>query len=450
MTPLEDFFRKPVKGQAQVSPQGRLLAWTARDSNGVSNLWIKDQETDSESQITFFSDRDACFLYFFSEDDKYLLYLREFNYAKEIYHLYTLDLEVQADNIWSTNRDLIVDEDVTVAVGFVGGVQIWTPPETPREIFLSTGKGKLFWDISRLNLDTGERCVIASNPISTWFGILGIAGSFLWYSFVRFFSFGMLKPAPPSVPVIQWFLDRTKGYKVRGRVELSAFPLSLCLSVKSNGVWTTLQRIPFPELNMQLVGSSGASGTLRMDFSTELSGKESVTVHTCGLADTTVYSKFVKRDDQWHQTEFVGGVHPRGDIEGFMVHPQTGKMQALIHHVERRSVTVIDNTIQADLDLFREKFDDLDVIVTSRSNDDRVWLLYVSGDICAASYYIYVRPTKQISFLFSTRPELASVTLAAMIPVDIPTRDGQTILGYLSTPPAFKATANPTRSLVVE
>jgi dipeptidyl aminopeptidase/acylaminoacyl peptidase len=74
--------------------------------------------------------------------------------------------------------------------------------------------------------------------------------------------------------------------------------------------------------------------------------------------------------------------------------------------------------------------------VMSRTNDDSKWVVVVDDPVHATASYVYDRGNGKINKLFDHRPELAGAPLRPMRPVEIPTRDGLTMVGYLTLPAA--------------
>lgn len=131
----------------KVSPGGKHIAWMAR-GDGVLNLWLAPLERRSGAmrsrsqcktaekirsgvlegtnipgarQLTAVPDqRDVCFAYRFTHDEKRIVYLRETKQGSEMYHLFSLDLD--ASGPVASGRDMLVDHPhLTCSVGFVGG-----------------------------------------------------------------------------------------------------------------------------------------------------------------------------------------------------------------------------------------------------------------------------------------------------------------------------------------
>jgi dipeptidyl aminopeptidase/acylaminoacyl peptidase len=73
--------------------------------------------------------------------------------------------------------------------------------------------------------------------------------------------------------------------------------------------------------------------------------------------------------------------------------------------------------------------------VTSRTNDDSKWVIVVDDPVHVTASYLYDRASGRITKLFDHRPELAGAPLRPMKAVEIPARDGLTLVGYLTLPP---------------
>jgi len=73
--------------------------------------------------------------------------------------------------------------------------------------------------------------------------------------------------------------------------------------------------------------------------------------------------------------------------------------------------------------------------VTSRTNDDTKWVVVVNDPVHVTSSYLYDRSNGKVTKLFDHRPELAGAPLRPMKAVEIHTRDGLTLVGYLTLPP---------------
>jgi dipeptidyl aminopeptidase/acylaminoacyl peptidase len=73
--------------------------------------------------------------------------------------------------------------------------------------------------------------------------------------------------------------------------------------------------------------------------------------------------------------------------------------------------------------------------VVSRTNDDAKWVVVVDDPVHVTTSYLYDRSNGKVTKLFDHRPELAGAPLRPMKAVEIRTRDGLTLVGYLTLPP---------------
>lgn len=124
---------------------------------------------------------------------------------------------------------------------------------------------------------------------------------------------------------------------------------------------------------------------------------------------------------------------PQFDVAFTVNHPKTSKLQAVVFLRERRDFQVIDDDIQADLEALR-KVRDADISNISRDLADDRWIVTFEGDDAPIYYYLYDRPTRKATLLFSNRPALEQYKLARVKPIQYKARDGMTIYGYLTTP----------------
>ena len=98
---------------------------------------------------------------------------------------------------------------------------------------------------------------------------------------------------------------------------------------------------------------------------------------------------------------------------------------------------MLDSEISRDLDYLAEQ-NPGEVRIASRTLDDALWVVHYAQDTQPSSYYLYERAFQKLEFLFTTRSALEGATLAEMLPVAIPSRDGLTLNSYLTLPPGIE------------
>lgn len=123
----------------------------------------------------------------------------------------------------------------------------------------------------------------------------------------------------------------------------------------------------------------------------------------------------------------------RADIGEAMTDPVTGKVQAYAVNYLRNDWTATDPAIAGDLAFLKTELKG-DVQVTSRTDADDRWTVVVDPVTAPPATWLYDRKAKKLTQLFVGRPELVGAPLVAMQPVEIKSRDGKTLVSYLSKP----------------
>ena len=121
------------------------------------------------------------------------------------------------------------------------------------------------------------------------------------------------------------------------------------------------------------------------------------------------------------------------DVSFVLTHPKTSKLESVVFLRERRDFQVIDKSLQPDFEAIR-KVRSADISDLSRDLADDRWIVTLEGDDAPVYYYLYERPSKKFTMLFSNRPALEKHKLAKVRPMQYKARDGMTLYGYLTTP----------------
>lgn len=131
----------------------------------------------------------------------------------------------------------------------------------------------------------------------------------------------------------------------------------------------------------------------------------------------------------------------RADSGEAMVHPGTGKVQAVSFNRLKNEWTVVDDSIKADL-AYLSTVSEGELAVLSRTLDDTKWIVAYLKDNGPITSYLYDRGAKKATFLFTNRPALEGKTLAPMHAFEIKARDGLSMVSYLTLPPNVDADNN--------
>ncbi len=209
-------------------------------------------------------------------------------------------------------------------------------------------------------------------------------------------------------------------FKVRMATKSRADGGSDLLEPDGKGGWKLVGEIPLADSLTSFPGGFTADGKTQYFFDSR--GRNTTALYAI---DTATGAKTLVHEDA------------RADVEGSIDDPKTRKAQAVSVNYLKNEWKVIDPAIAADL----EKLKALgagDFSVDARTLDDKTWIVRYSAAETPFTYYRYVRggtPEK----LFSARPALEGKPLVPMWPQEIKSRDGLTLVSYLSLPKAADA-----------
>lgn len=132
-------------------------------------------------------------------------------------------------------------------------------------------------------------------------------------------------------------------------------------------------------------------------------------------------------------TTKVLGENKKADAEQVLVHPTENTIQGVAFNRLRKEYQFFDKDIEADFDRLK-KVADGDISISSRTSDDRRWIVSFLMDNGPTRYYLYDRDTQKSTFLFTNNAKLEKWTLPRMHPLEIKSRDGLDLVSYLSLP----------------
>jgi dipeptidyl aminopeptidase/acylaminoacyl peptidase len=213
-------------------------------------------------------------------------------------------------------------------------------------------------------------------------------------------------------------LDFTLDHKLRVRLASKKLPDGSTQILALDGkAWKPFETIPFEDDETSSV-IGFAPGDAAVYF-TESRGRDTAALVLLDLK--TKKQKLLAED-------------ARADAGDVIVHPTKHHLQAIGFEYDRRRWHVLDKSIEKDLAALAKLDGGGELFVGSRTLDDKTWIVATSSEQRPGRYYVWDRAKQQSTFLFSVRPELEKQPLVKMWPVQIKSRDGLTLVSYLSLP----------------
>ena len=128
----------------------------------------------------------------------------------------------------------------------------------------------------------------------------------------------------------------------------------------------------------------------------------------------------------------------KADIGSTLRDPQTGEVEAYAVDYLKTEWHATDPETRAALDWLGERLEG-DFGISSRTDDDSVWIVWNDPLVKPATTYIYDRKAGTLAPFYVSRPELEGMPLQPMHGVEIASRDGLTLPSYLTLPPGSDA-----------
>jgi dipeptidyl aminopeptidase/acylaminoacyl peptidase len=124
----------------------------------------------------------------------------------------------------------------------------------------------------------------------------------------------------------------------------------------------------------------------------------------------------------------------RADIADVWIEPKTHEPQAYSVEYLHTEIQPLTPDAGKDIERLRSTLGP-QFTVTSRTLEDRKWIVVVDDPVHVLSTYVYDRDSGQIVKQFDQRPELSNAPLQPMLAREIKSRDGKTLVAYLTLPP---------------
>lgn len=156
LIPRDLLFGNPERTSPALSPDGKLLAWLAPDTNNVLQVWVQTVGRDDGKIVTADKKRGIR-QYLWAKDNRTLLYLQDSD-GDENFHVYGVDLP--SGNV----RDLTPFQGVRAMVTDLN-------PDYPDQLLVQLNvRDRSLFDVYRISLRTGSLEMDTENPgdVSGW------------------------------------------------------------------------------------------------------------------------------------------------------------------------------------------------------------------------------------------------------------------------------------------
>ena len=370
---VADYFAHPKQSSFKFSPDGKYISYTEKDDKGKTHVYVKNTSSNEIKRVieeTTELIRDYDWV-----NNQKLIYVQDKG-GNENYHIFSINID------GSNTKELTPYEGVRVDI-------LKFLKEQPNVIIVQMNKeNPQVSEPYKINIETGEVTKLfenkdIENPISGF----------------DFDKDGILK-----------------GYSKQENGTDYTYYYRTDLSNKFDKIMTTNWKQTFG-----VIGFNYASPNPHDAF--VVSNLESNT-------DEIVLYDF--KEKKIIQKLYSNANY---DIRGISTSRLRNYEVDFYHYEGDKEIIVpISKTYFKLLDSFKKQFGDKQVYITSVTDDETKYLLYVTSDKLYGSYYYYDFVNNTYKEMFNMMPQLKEEEMAEMRPIQFKTRDGLIVHGYITIP----------------
>jgi dipeptidyl aminopeptidase/acylaminoacyl peptidase len=383
LPPLIDrelIFGNPEIAAAQLSPNGQYIAFV-KPWKDTLNVWVKAVgEPFSAARLLTTESKRPIAGYFWTRDSKYILYVKD-NDGDENYNVYAVDPSIKP----AAGAQAPASRDLTGLKG-VRVVLYEAPKSDPDLVYIGLNdRDKAWHDLYKLRISTGEKTLLRKN----------------------------------TDRIVGWDFD------LKGQLRLAE-------RNADNGD-TEILRVDADKLTKIYSCSVFEScGTLHF-----LPDNSRVYIETNKDADLV---QLVLMDPATGKTEFVEK-DPLGKVDfgGALFSEATDELVETWYIDARAKTYYKDKAFGADVHWLEQKFPSEEMMLVSRTLDERYWLFTAHSDTEPGQTLLFDRKTRAITPQYKIREELPRQNLAEMKSVTYKSSDGLEIPAYLTLPKGIAA-----------
>ena len=372
----ELFFGNPEIAAGQLSPDGKWISFM-KANNGILNIWIKKFDEPFEKARPLTDSKRPMQGYFWTYDGKYILYIKDEN-GDENVNVFAVDpMAKAAANSVPPSRNLTPLKEITAQIQSVSIIN-------PDLMMVSLNdRDKAWHDLYQLKISTGELTKIYENKDR----VTGYV--FDWDDNLRILSKTDEK-------------GTSSFFKKEGEKLIPIYETSVTEEAYIPS-WT-------PD------------------------NKQAYFVTNKG--DLNLSTLFLMDMDSQKMKKIESDPKNRVDFGSLNVSELTREVISTSYTDDKTEYQWKNKKWESDYKFLQSKFPGREISFNSRTNDEKKFLISVSGDKYAPEMYFFNAETKALVLQYVSRPALKKVEkyLAPMKPIRYKSSDGLEITGYLTLP----------------
>jgi dipeptidyl aminopeptidase/acylaminoacyl peptidase len=373
----EQFFGDPEVSGAQISPDGRFIAFL-EPFKGTRNIWVKATAEPFAKARPLTADLARPINgFFWSRDGKVVLFAQDQG-GNENFNIYAVrpDAPAPAGQDVPPARNLTEAKNVRAEIYAV-------PKSDPDVMFVGLNDRDPAWhDLYKIRISSGERTLVSRNTERVTGYVFDLKG-----------QLRLVTRAPEN-----------------GDTEvLRVDPGNTLTKIYSCSVFETCGPVQFHKdgARVYLETNKGDSDLVRLTLLDVASGRETLV-----------------------ESDPLGRV----DLGQAQFSDKTDDLIVTSYTDERERLYWKDKTFEADHAFLRSKLPGREVAFGSSTADERLFIVSARSDVDPGATYLFDRAARTLTLQYRLREKLPRASLAAMTSIRYPSSDGLQIPAYLTLP----------------
>ncbi|MFA8435517.1 MAG: prolyl oligopeptidase family serine peptidase [Marinifilaceae bacterium] len=374
---IEDYFAKPETSGFKFSPDGHYFSYQEKDANGKRHVYVKDTESGKVTKVI--EEGEELIRGYGWANNTRLIYLKDKG-GNENYHLFAADLDGK------NQKELTPFDNVRVMI-------LNILKEQPDYMIIQMNKDNpQIFEPYKLNINSGELTKLYENKDMT-------------------------------KPVMGYDFDKDGNLRALTRqVNGTEYEVMYRLSEKDD--FYVVEQFDW----------QGEFAILGFDYQAPNSHQAYV------LTNLGRDKKAIARYDlKAKKVLEVVYENPTFDVDGMSRSRKRGYEIDYFHYTgEKSHITPVSKYYKNLHARFTKEFGTKEYSITSYSDDESKYLIYVGSDKLYGEYYMYNVASDKMKKLLNLMPQLKEKDMAEMRPIKFKSRDGMTVYAYLTLPKEAK------------
>jgi dipeptidyl aminopeptidase/acylaminoacyl peptidase len=378
----EIFFGNPEIGGAQISPDGKYIAFL-KPHKDTRNVWVKGRnESFAQARLITAETKRPVAGYFWSRDGKYILFVKD-NGGDENFNIYA----VNPAETPAAGQETPAARNLTAAKNV--RAQIYATPKSDADaIYIGLNDRDPAWhDLYKVKISTGEKTLIRQNTDR-------IAG---------------------------WLFDNKDQLRLAARSNDNGE--TDILRVEADGKFTKIYNCSVFE----------SCNPLRFD-------KANAKIYLDTNKGNRDLSELVLLDpSNGSETPVEGDPLKRVDFGGASFSDKTDELLATTYEDDRTRIYFKNKAFEKDYKQIKKMLGEREISVGSGTADETLWIVSSYSDTDPGTVWLFDRKSKNLSTLYQVREKLPREAMATMTPIRYKSSDGLEIPAYLTLPKGVPA-----------